>query len=659
MIKEWNVCEPVPGLASFAADIAASPMIAGILWHRGIRTKEEADAFLYPEQQPFLDPFLMRDMDKAVSRIEGAIEGHERIVVYGDYDVDGISAVSVLLHNLRKLGANADFYIPDRMTEGYGLNRKALETIASGASLLVSVDCGIASVADVAAMQGKLDMIITDHHLPGSELPPALAVLNPHRTDCPYPDKELCGAGVAFKLCQALWQRMEGKAFAGDLELVALGTVADLVPLRGENRRIVKEGLARMTETSFVGLSALIEIAGLKGKPINAGHVGFMLAPRLNAAGRIGTARKGVSLLLATEEKEAQALALELDLLNAERQSLEQEILERAEAQLAGQNPSCMPALVVAGADWNPGVIGIVASRLVDRYYKPTIVLSIQEGGVCKGSCRSIKGLHMYEALDACRDHLIQFGGHEMAAGLSLKESELAAFRRAFQDYAAAHLSEADYIPKVAVEGELPPEEVTLGFVEELSRVEPYGMGNPKPLFGCRGAAIHAPAAIGKEGAHLRFQLGEEGSRITGLFWNEGRLAPLLGEERMDIVYAPAVHEWNGRRSVQCMVDTLQVAQEDRVFPTRDLLRGVYRFLHTLCRMYGSIPYDDVQLTLAYRKECGVISYYTMGAALAVFQELGILAGKRDASGYEMPVVSGKMDLMDSPTYRRGSGMGE
>lgn len=660
MIKEWDVCEPVPNLASFAARISATPIIAGVLWHRGIRTKEEADAFLAPESQPFLDPFLMRDMDKAVERIASAIAKKDHIVVYGDYDVDGISASSLLLHNLRKLGADADFYIPDRMTEGYGLNRPALESLAEHTDLLVSVDCGIASVEDVAAMQGKLDIIITDHHLPGSELPPALAVLNPHRTECLYPDKDLCGVGVAFKLCQALWQHMKGETFEGDLEIVALGTVADLVPLRGENRRIVKEGLARMGETSFVGLSALIEVAGLKDKAINAGHIGFMLAPRLNAAGRIGTARKGVALLLSSDETEAQSLALELDLLNGERQSIEHEILERAEQQLSGRDPRNMPAIVVAGAGWNPGVIGIVASRLVDRYYKPTIVLSIQENGVCKGSCRSIKGLHIYEALDACRTHLIQFGGHEMAAGLSLKESELDAFRHTFQDYAAATLSEADYVPKVTVESELSPAAVTIDFIEELARMEPYGMGNPKPLFGCRKAEISEATSIGKQGAHLRVQIGSGTDRVTGLYWNGGRLAPILGDEPIDIVYSPAINEWNGRRSVQCMIESLQPAQEARCFPSRDILRNVYRFLHAVAQMYESIPYDDVRLTIEYRKAYTFISFYTMGCALAIFQELGILCGRKETQGYDMPATSGKLDLMASPTFRRGNGkMGE
>ena len=410
MYKKWKLYEPVPELAAFARKIGRDTTVAALLWHRGIRTREEAQLFLHPEQLPFCDPFQMRDMDKAVARIMRALEQGEHITVYGDYDVDGMTATSLLTRTLRKVGARVDFYIPDRMTEGYGLNRKALEAIAEHSDLLITVDCGIASVADVAAVQGAshLDIIITDHHLPGSALPPACAVLNPHRADCPYPDKDLAGVGVAFKLCQALDAKRRGaewdgqSVFLDDLELVALGTVADIVPLRGENRRIVKQGMARMEATSLPGIAALVEVAGLKDKKITAGHLGFLLAPRLNAAGRIESARTGVALLTAEDRQTADKLALELDMLNTERREIEHKICETAEEELSGLDMAAEKAIVVAGKGWNPGVIGIAASRLVDKFYKPTIVLSIQEDGVCRGSCRSIEGLNMYEALSAC-----------------------------------------------------------------------------------------------------------------------------------------------------------------------------------------------------------------------------------------------------------------
>ncbi|WP_303104460.1 single-stranded-DNA-specific exonuclease RecJ [uncultured Mitsuokella sp.] len=656
MIKQWNMYEPIPDLGSFARAIGQDEMMATILWHRGIRDAKEAEAFLHPEAQPFEDPFLMKDMEIAVSRLTQAMNKGQHITVYGDYDVDGMTATSLMLLNLRAMGARVDFYIPDRLTEGYGLNRQALEALAGKTDLLVTVDCGIASVEDIGAMQGRLDIIVTDHHLPGAQLPPAVAVLNPHRADCPYPDKELAGVGVAFKLCQALWQRRGGHGDARGIELAALGTVADLVSLRGENRRIVKEGLRRMEEEPLPGLAALLEVANLTGKHLNAGHVGFMLAPRLNAAGRIRSARQGVKLLTAGSREEAAPIAEELDLLNRERQELERGIVQKAEEKLAPEEPFSLPALVVAGRGWNPGVIGIAASRLVDKYYKPAIVLTIQDDGVCKGSCRSIKGLHMVEALRACREHLLQFGGHEMAAGLSLKESELPAFREAFGAYAAAHLTADDYQPKVAVEFELAPEAITIPMVEELEKLEPYGMGNPKPLFGCRDVRAEEAVAIGRERNHLRFQLGTREHRVTGLMWNRAELAGVVNAEHCDLVYAPAINEWNGNRSVQCFVEELSPAASGRVFPGKETLRDIYRFLYGIQQQRGSIPFTAAGLTEACNRLMRPMAYFTMAMGLRVFQELGLVRESLEETGYYLLPPSGKMDLAASPTFRRYAG---
>lgn len=657
MYKKWNLYDPVPDLPAFAESLGRDTTMAALLWHRGIRTREAAELFLHPERLPFKDPFLMQDMEKAADRIETAIKEGQSITVYGDYDVDGMTATSLLVRALRRFGANVDFYIPDRMTEGYGLNRPALEMLAAKTDLMITVDCGIASVADVAAVADKLDIVITDHHLPGKELPPALAVLNPHRADCPYPFKDLAGVGVAFKLCQALAQRLghlnaKGE-YTEDLELVALGTVADLVPLRGENRRIVKEGMARMETTAMAGIAALVDVAGLKDKKINAGHIGFLLAPRLNAAGRIESARTGVALLTASERGEADKLAFELDTLNTERRTIEHEICEAAEKELEPLDMAEEKAVVAAGKGWNPGVIGIAASRLVDKFYKPTIVLSIGEDGMCRGSCRSIEGLNMYEALTACKDYLVQFGGHAMAAGLSLREENIPAFREAFAAYAGSHLSEEDYEPKVSVEFEVMPEDLTLDFVEELSLLEPYGMGNPKPYLGCRNVRGREAAAIGREHTHLRFKLGTEENPVTGLWWNHAELAPAINREALDIVYAPAINEWNGSRSLQCMVESLSPASAERVFPEKELLRDVYRFLVTCQRQKGSIPMATAQLAADFGQMFAHISSYTMGAALRIFEELGILRENLKESCYYLPPVKGRMELEASPTYRR------
>lgn len=310
-------------------------------------------------------------------------------------------------------------------------------------------------------------------------------------------------------------------------------------------------------------------------------------------------------------------------------------------------------AVVAAGKGWNPGVIGIAASRLVDKFYKPTIVLSIGEDGMCRGSCRSIEGLNMYEALTACKDYLVQFGGHAMAAGLSLREENIPAFREAFAAYAGSHLSEEDYEPKVSVEFEVMPEDLTLDFVEELSLLEPYGMGNPKPYLGCRNVRGREAAAIGREHTHLRFKLGTEENPVTGLWWNHAELAPAINREALDIVYAPAINEWNGSRSLQCMVESLSPASAERVFPEKELLRDVYRFLVTCQRQKGSIPMATAQLAADFGQMFAHISSYTMGAALRIFEELGILRENLKESCYYLPPVKGRMELEASPTYRR------
>lgn len=652
MIKRWRHYEAVRDVDDFARKAGVPRLIAEMLEHRGIRTPEEAEAFLNPEKQPFLDPFLMRDMDKAAARIKKAVEQKEKIVIYGDYDVDGMSATSLLLRFLRSLQADVSFYIPDRQTEGYGFHLPALERLASeGKQLLVSVDCGISAADEVRALQGKMDIVVTDHHLPGPELPPAVAVVNPHRTDCPYPDKDLAGVGVAFKLCQALSQVIRHEPFDADLELVTLGTVADIVPLRGENRHIVKVGVQRMKDSPICGIRALLDAAGLAGKELRAGHIGFQMAPRLNAAGRIATAQQGVKLLTTNDANEAQQIAQELNALNEERRSVERNILAAAQEQLAPYHPEQMSAIVVAGKGWHPGVIGIVASRLVELYYKPTVVCTIQDDGVCKGSCRSIEGFNMYEGLQACTDDLIQFGGHAQAAGLSLNEENLDQFRRDFAAQAASVLKPEDYIPSVTIEAELDPLDVTEKLVEKINRLEPYGMGNPQPLFGVRSVQADRARTMGKENQHLRFQFEKNTQNYTGIFWNKGEYCNIVNRETLDFVYVPSVHEWNGFRSVQCMIDSMRPAETERVAPDRTMLASLYRFLYGLRGTNGAVPYTSLQLADRYNMTAGNMSYYSLLLGLRIFEELHLLEN-RGKRGFAFLPVQGKMNLQDSPTFR-------
>lgn len=651
MLKEWIVHEECAEGTALARELGTSEIIGQILWHRGICSPDAAHTFLHPEDMPFHDPLLMMDMEKAALRIQQAILNGEKIVVYGDYDVDGMTSTALLMKNIRALGGRVSCYIPNRFTEGYGINQAALQQIAAdGCSLLVSVDCGIASLQAVAEMCEAMDIIITDHHLPGSELPPAFAVVNPHRADCLYPDKDLAGVGVAFKLVQALRKIEENCLWADDLDIAALGTVADLVPLVGENRKIVQMGLARMSENPCPGIQALIEVSGLAGKKINTGMVGFQLAPRLNAAGRLETAGRGVNLLLSEDTGETVSIAGELNALNTERRDLEQEILTEAEGMLADFTPD-VSAIVVAGEDWNSGVIGIVASRLIEQYYRPSIVLT-RQGDVYKGSCRSIPGLHMYDALSACRDTLIQFGGHAMAAGLSVACSRLDDFRAAFSNYVQTHLVPADFTPKISIEGIVSPASWSLETVEELSLLEPYGIGNPRPIFGVRGIRPQTASAIGAEGRHLRMEVGTPERRVAALYWNYGELAEVLTDEESDLAYMPSINEWQGMRSVQCMVEHIMPSEQERIFPDRDLLKTVYSFLRGQCAADNVIPYGEAALTRHFSRAMRHISRYTMFCALCIFRELGLLipiSGER----WQFIPPEGRLELMDSPTFRQ------
>ena len=659
MQKKWAFYDDDPKeIRAFAKKLNVSAAVASILWHRGIRERKAADRFLYPEEkQSFYDPFLMKDMELAAARIERAIREKEQIVIYGDYDVDGMTATAVLMRTLKRLGARVSSYIPDRQKEGYGFNEPALRTIAKqGADLLISVDCGISSVEDVEAVRDILDIVITDHHLPGPELPRAIAVVNPHREDCRYPFKDLAGVGVAFKLCQALWKQLRDVDFQEDLEIVALGTIADLVPLLGENRKLVRMGLERMNTTELPGLRALIKVAGLADKTVGAGQVGFLLAPRLNAAGRLDTASKGRDLLLSEDMETAERIAKELDDENHARQEIEQEILALAEKKLQELRLSGgteVHSIVLSGEGWHQGVIGLVASRLVERYYLPTIVIS-EQGETAKGSCRSIQGLHMYEALAACQEKLLGFGGHSQAAGLTIRTEDIPAFRALFDDYVKEHLQEEDYVPSISIDFELSPQELELSLVEELQKLAPYGMGNPHPVFGCRDVRGTGARAIGRDQNHLMFRIDGRDTSIKVISWNRASYAPIVNREPLDIVYVPEINEWQGKRSVECQVEYMGPAKSCQHFPNRDMLAKVYSFLMSIQREKGNIPFDARMLTMEYSQRFHDISLYTMECALTVFEELGLLYGSLLEETFFMPPApKEKLKLENSRLYRR------
>lgn len=646
MEKIWRVRSRDHAAEKFLAEaIGVSPLVAGILLQLGITEPAAARQFLSPEtEQAYHDPFLLMDMDKAVMRIERALKKNERMIVYGDYDVDGITATTLLLRALRRLGANVGYYIPLRQN-GYGLHIDALSRfVAEEISLVISVDCGISAIGEVTEIAGKLDVIVTDHHLPGDALPPAVAVINPHRKDDGYPYEDLAGVGVAFKLCQALWQRLRGEAFTEWLELVALGTVVDMVPLLGENRKLVREGIKRFAATEIIGLQELLQVARIEPQAMTAAHLGFVLGPRLNASGRLEAAEKGVALLLTEDRSEALALAQELNEVNLARKEVEYDILQQAEEQLATIDTEKARVLVVAGEGWHQGVIGLVASRLTEKYYRPSVVLSFHEG-IGKGSCRSIPGYSMFEALTYCKDSLIQFGGHAMAAGLSVAAGKVEVLKRQMEAFADAHLGSDDYLPILEAVAEIDPAELTLEVIEEISQLEPFGRENPMPLFLSRNVGATSCRLLGKEQNHLSFEIGD----VRAVGWRMGEELTTVQDGSFDMIYSVEINEWREKRSPQCNLRAVRESAERRVFPTREILGRVYLLLRELEQSGRLMILEEKELA----RWCG-ISWYTLSCCLKIFSELCLI--HRSDSGWRVPPPPRqKLSLVDSETFAKGT----
>ncbi len=535
-------------------ELGLSPVVARLLAIRGHHDPEAADRFLRPSLSHLQDPWKLTDLAPAVDRLLGAVARRERIVVHGDYDVDGVTSTVILRRALELLGGDVTHFIPERLRDGYGLQPATIERLqAEGARVIVSVDCGIrAPEAARRARELGVDLIITDHHEPDTELPQALAVVNPKRHDCGYPDKHLAGVGVALKLVQGLCQKAGRDGWLqAFVKIAAIGTLADVVPLVGENRVIAKLGLEQLTRGPHkVGLRALLDVSGLAGKTIDAYHIAFMVAPRVNAAGRMASADLATRLLLASDEalaEEAQALAQQLDAENTKRRSEEQEIV--AAAKKAVENDPDVGAhtvLVVAGEGWHRGVIGIVASKLVDAYYRPAIVLSI-EHGVAHGSCRSIPGFDVLGGLEACASLLDRFGGHKQAAGLQLDAAKIPAFRRAINDYAADALSPDDLRPNLSFDGPLDFDVLTPRVVNDLMAMAPFGLANPKPVFSASGIdVVDGPRRLKER--HLKMSLRQKGRTFRAIAWNAVEKEPVLagGAGALEVAYALEQNEFNG-----------------------------------------------------------------------------------------------------------------
>ena len=559
----WVIREADPAFVrTLSESLGVSALLARMLVLRGVSDPESARRFLSPDLAHLHDPFRMLSMDTAVGRIVQAIERREKILIYGDYDVDGAMAVVVLDAALKLVGAEAHHHIPHRMREGYGMRTEVVERAhAEGFSVLISVDTGIRAFAVVdRARELGLDCIITDHHLPANEgsvagtVPRALAVLNPKQPGCAYPDKDLCGTGVAFKLAQALLSsRAETSArvarlLPSFLKLVCIGTIADSVPLVGENRVIARLGLDALRRPVNPGLKALVEAAGLDGMPITSWDVGFRLAPRLNAAGRMESAQDVIDLFTRASPAEAQELALKLNRLNADRQDAERAILDEIEERIERQPEefagSC---LVVAGEGWHRGVIGIVASRLVDRFHRPALVVSV-ESGAGHGSGRSIEKFHLLDALTACADLFDRFGGHRQAAGFGLPAERIGDLRRRMNEYAARCLVPSDFVPEIHLDAELSLSDLTPETVQDLERLAPHGYGNPRPVFGCRKVRLQGRPRLLK-GKHLKMQVSEGGRVFTALAWRKASWLERLAASDLafDVAFSPTQNTFQGQ----------------------------------------------------------------------------------------------------------------
>ena len=563
-MKKWTLIHRgKPKMNNETEKFKLSPEISQILENRSINSEEEIKLFTNPSLDYLRNPFLMKDMEKAVERIKKAIDSNERVWIYGDYDVDGVSSTSVLLTYFRSIKFNVRYYIPNRLEEGYGINKEAIEYINSeGCDLIISVDCGITSVSEVEyANELGIDMIITDHHECQSDIPNAYAVVNPKQEDCNYPFDMLCGCGIAFKLVQALTPKEIFKTTVYDyIEIATLATICDIVPLVDENRIIVKNGLRAMKDVHNLGLSELIKVCGVDKEKIGSSHIGFTIGPRINAAGRLGFSNLGVELFTATNQDEAHEIALALDEKNNDRQMIEMKIHHEAE-MIIKNDPSYEDdkVIVLAHEGWQHGVIGIVASKLTEKYYKPTILMCIEDGEAT-GSARSIKGFSIFDALTECSDILTKFGGHEQAAGLSINADKVPELRRRINESADINLTEEDMIEEIKVEYELDEKSANFDLIEELRKLEPFGMSNPTPKFILRDCILRDIRFMGQNRQHIKLEI-EKDNTFECVGFNAAHLIDgLKNGDRIDVLFQLDENTFMGKRKLQFLIKDLRLA---------------------------------------------------------------------------------------------------
>ncbi len=674
--RKWHIAPEKPEAQERLRAAGYPYLVSAVLAARGVESPEQAAVFLEREDKLTLSPFLMKDMDKAAERVQQALARREKIAVFGDYDVDGITATCILVDYLKGRGADVVHYIPRRIEDGYGLSCDAIRGLYDqGVRLLVTVDCGITGVEEVDyANSIGLDVVITDHHECREVLPRAAAVVDPHRPDCTYPFKHLAGCGVALKLVLALGgPDREGSLFARYCTLAAIGTVADVMQMSGENRTIVSQGLAALERSDFIGLHALLHEAGLSGREVSSVQIGFILAPRINAAGRMGEADKAAELLLCTDPEAAERMAKELCALNRERQNVEQEIYTQAEEMIGRMSDRERSALVLESSRWHQGVVGIVASRLSEKYSRPSFMIHLN-GSTGKGSCRSWGGFNLFAALESCKDLLLGFGGHELAAGFTIDRSNIPAFRDRMNEYARSYCNGRQPEPALEIDAAIAhPADVTLEEMEALSVLEPYGSGNARPVFCLLGATLLRTQNVGQN-RHLKLRLGKGCAQFDGIFFSTvaERCGCTVGD-RVDAAFYLQINEFRGSRTVQLqMVDIRpslcasgreqealdlahrcagggHLAPRDarRALPTREQFAAAWRFLERAVPEEG-LTADRLPLLRHLAAEMGGAEPVLRAAVCAaVFRERGLLDWQQEGDTVDLRLYRGKHVSLD------------
>lgn len=710
VIKNTVTAESALKSREISDALGINPIIASLLYARGYKTVDSAKKFIYMESEVLTDPYKMADMNLAVERISKAIKSREKITIYGDYDVDGVTSVCTLYLYLKANGADVDYYIPNRIGEGYGVSVQAIEALAEGGTkLIITVDTGITADAEVKfAKSLGVEFVVTDHHECRQVLPEACAVVNPHRPDCPSLFKELAGVGVVFKLlcaCEEKFSQMSSADAALSIiskygDLVAIGTIADVMPIKEENRLIVSYGLSMIEKAPRIGVMALIDAASGKNElqrhankrsrtKITSGYIGYTLAPRINAAGRIRSASIAVELFLSNAYEDAYAIAVELCEANRERQNEENRIIEEAYRMIEKNGYDKMPVIVLDADNWHHGVIGIVSSRITEKYGKPSILISFEgndeslprEEAVGKGSGRSIKGMNLVDALCYCKDELVKFGGHELAAGLSVTREKLDVFRSKINEYAVSALNEDDMIPSVEADIEISFSEADIDLADSLHILEPYGIGNPMPSFVVRDLTLTEISPV-SEGKHTRFAFTDDKKAVVGMYFScRPETLGLYVGDSVDVLFNIDVNEWKGRKNVQFIVRDIKQSEtkrnamrleekrfvdiwngarftpEENVLPSRDDFAAVYRMLVASVRCGAdTLGVRDIIARLSKNKEGAEIGYVKLLIIIKVMQELNIMGITESEEGiyrFSVQYKSSKTELDKSNLLRR------